>query len=62
MKREGTADVDGTGHSARWYLKKSWTKLVQEKMIQSKLEDITMRLESKEIAAQLIEITFGEKI
>ena len=22
MKREGTADVDGTGHSARWYLKK----------------------------------------
>ena len=22
MKREGTADVDGTGHAARWYLKK----------------------------------------
>lgn len=22
MKREGTADADGTGHSARWYLKK----------------------------------------
>ena len=33
MKREGTADVDGTGHSARWYLKnKSWTKLAQEMM------------------------------
>lgn len=22
MKREGIADVDGTGHSVRWYLKK----------------------------------------
>lgn len=29
MKREGMADVDGTGHATRWYLKKQVFELNQ---------------------------------